>query len=107
MTTVNLFTLVQHSGFLVGEKPGFRAAVEVQSVVTKGEQHKVEKAGGLLFSNYGKASDAEDTVNYPDNRGMYPHAEGTFGVRIADGRPVYIPSQGDRDRLTPSLVVFS
>lgn len=109
MTTriINLFTLVQHSGYLVGGKPGFEHAVELQSVTSAVDRRKVERAGGLLFTNYRLADDAEYTVNYPDGNGVYPHAEGTFGTRIDDGRPVYIPTQGDRDRLTPALVVFS
>lgn len=94
-----MWTLVQHSGFLVGGDSGFERATEVQSV-RPSDEATVLAAGGLLFDRYLTADEAKYAVNYPDDQaGAYPHVEGTFGPRIADGRPVYVPSDGDRRRV--------
>lgn len=92
MTAVDLWTLVQHSGYGYAGKDGFRHAVEVRAVRLKGEKELVEKAGGLLFGSHREANDFEENANYPEGaQGIYPQAKGTFSSKEIDGLRIYVP----------------
>jgi hypothetical protein len=84
------WTLVQHSGSF---KPGFQRAVEEAAVTREGDVEKIQKAGGLLFTSYQEASEAEYRENYPTKvKGLYPAADGTFSKIKISGRRLYIPA---------------
>lgn len=90
------WTLVQHSGYLVAGKLGFKNAVEQQHVSTQAEADKVLKAGGILSDSYPDDMD----VNYPPEvSGMYPRCRGTFSSLKVDGRPIYIPHPDEKAEL--------
>ncbi|WP_274916833.1 hypothetical protein [Streptomyces sp. WZ-12] len=85
-----MYTLVQHSGGL-----GFERAVEEVSVSTKGEQARIQRAGGVLFKTYKAASDAADAENFPPGiEGIIPQARGTFSDKLVNGLRLYIPPTG-------------
>lgn len=85
------YTLVQHSGFGYGEKPGFEHAVEEHSVTDR-EAEKVRKLGGVIFDSYEQAYDAAEHENYPPEvDGVIPQAPGTFSKVLIDGLAVYLP----------------
>ena len=92
MTTVNLWTIGQHSGYGYAGKDGFRHAVEVRAVRNLGEKERVEKAGGLLFDSYSEADAFTWTANYPEGtQGIYPAAKGTFSDKEIDELKIYLP----------------
>ena len=96
------YTLVQHSAFLVNREPGFEHALEVR-VIDARTAAKVERAGGLVFDTYRAADEAEYELGYAATNGIYPRVRGTFGrtkaQKIDDGRPLYLPTDEDRELL--------
>lgn len=87
------WTLVQHSGFAFGEKPGFEHAVETAFCSTKSQADRVASLGGLLL-DYPEADAAEDRENYPKGtpvQRLYPNARGTFVDYRIGGRRLYVP----------------
>lgn len=96
MTAVDLWTIVQHSGYGYAGKEGFSRAVEIRSVRTVTEKKTVEAAGGVLFASYAVATAFEDTENFfSTNTGLYPHAQGTFSKKEIDGLRIYIPKAAE------------
>jgi hypothetical protein len=92
---VTKWTLVQHSGYVSGGKPGFARAVEEGAIDRAGVEAKVAAAGGLVFDSYNEAAAAAETENYPpDVVGLYPRVRGSFGTIEVGGRRLYIPKQG-------------
>lgn len=91
MANVDLWTVVQHSGYGYAGKEGFARAVETRSVRTLTEKRLVESAGGLLFGTYVEASNFADNANYPEDAGLYPRVRGSFSEKKVDGLRVYIP----------------
>jgi len=92
MTTVNLWTIVQHSGYGYAGKDGFRHAVETRAVRTLGEKERVEKAGGLLFASYREADAFSEAANYPEGaESFYTAAKGTFSDKEIDELKIYLP----------------
>ena len=86
------WTLVQHSGYSYGHDPGFKAGLELRSVLRKAEQQKILKAGGLLFDSYQEAEEMSEKLMYPEGYdGIYPRFRGTFSEYQIDGSPVAIP----------------
>lgn len=86
------YTLVQHSGFGYGGDRQFMMAVELRQV--DGRQiESVKKAGGVLFSTYTEADEAEQSENYPsDVKGLIPCVLGSFHTKSKiDDLKVYIP----------------
>jgi hypothetical protein len=79
-----MYTLVQHTGL--------NNAVEL-AYVTPAVADKIAERGGLTFTTYDEASDAEVQHNYPDPayQGLYPRCTGTFGGMKVDGQRIYIP----------------
>lgn len=93
--TTSFWTLVQHSGYLVGKEPDFARAVETLSTDSN-KAAAVTRAGGLVFTDYARADYAEYLVNYAhDSTGLIPKVRGSFGRDIG-GRPVYLPAEGER-----------
>jgi len=87
-----MYTLVQHSGFVVAGKIDFKRAVELRSC-SEAESKQVQHAGGLLFETYSEASDAEFSENYPaDVHGLLPRIAGRFSNKNVQGQAIYIPS---------------
>ena len=85
------YTLVQHSGFVVGGKLSFENAVELRSLYSF-EARQVEEAGGLLFETYSEASEAELRENYPPEvPGLIPRVSGGFSNKKVQGQAIYIP----------------
>lgn len=86
-----LYTVVQHSGVQTGHSE-FKYGLEEARVETEAQRALVEKAGGVLFTSYSEAADYAMTEQYQeDNRGLIPHAPGTFSSRRLHGRKVYRP----------------
>lgn len=87
------YILVQHTGYTQTQHAEFAHAVELRSV-TQAVAKKVEAAGGLVFTSYTEAVDAEERENYqPDNQGLVPRAPGVFVHVAGIGEPVYIPAK--------------
>ena len=87
-----MYTLVQHSGFVVSGKIDFKYAVELRCMGSKEEVKKVQEAGGLLFGTYSGASQREFKENYPpDVHGMIPRVSGSFSQSKVQGQKIYIP----------------
>src|SRR3954453_6268754 len=89
------WTLVQHSGFGYGEKPGWMHAVETRQITTEVELKRVESVGGYVFDSYDEADTQEYKSNYPEGAGeslMYPEVKGTFSSKEIDGLKIYIPA---------------
>jgi hypothetical protein len=84
------WTIVQHSGFGYGGKPGFEKAIETRQVSTLKEQTTVLKAGGLLFDDWKTADDYENDPKVV-GEGMYPRVPGTFSNHEIDGLKIYVP----------------
>jgi hypothetical protein len=86
------WTLVQHSGFVVTAHEDFRNAVETRSI-TAAQAERVRAAGGLVFTDYFNATEAEEAENYPPGTlGLIPQVKGAFSVTLQiDGMPVYVP----------------
>jgi hypothetical protein len=93
------WTLVQHSGFGYGEKPGWENAVETRQITTEAELGKIINIGGLVFDSYEAADKREYEENYPGGaeipgkefRLTYPEVKGTFSDKELDGLKIYIP----------------
>jgi len=86
-----MYTLVQHSGWVVAGKQDFKNAVELRSLYGMNEK-TVREVGGLLFESYSTASSAEFNENYPaDVHGMIPRVNGSFSERKVEGQKIYIP----------------
>ena len=87
-----MYTLVQHSGFVVSGKLDFKRAVELRHVGF-GEMKRVQDVGGLLFETYSGASRREFDENYPpDVHGLIPRVSGSFSISKVQGQRIYIPS---------------
>jgi hypothetical protein len=88
------YTLVQHSGFTTGGNPQFRKAVEV-FFASEQVAKAAEKAGGLVFDDYDKATEAEYQVNYPNKEygGLIPCVRGNFMhvLSVSHLSPLYMP----------------
>ena len=87
-----MFTLVQHSGWVVAGKWDFKNAVELRTL-SGASASDIRKAGGLIFDTYSEASTAEYNENYPpDLQGMIPKVNGSFSNKKVQGQKIYIPS---------------
>ncbi len=92
MTAEFGWTIVQHSGFGYGGKPGFEHAVETVALNRKSEKTLVESVNGIIFPTYRDASVFEEQANYPaGTEGIYPDAKGTFSEKRIIGLRIYIP----------------
>lgn len=94
MTGTYGWTIVQHSAYGYGQKPGFDRAVEVLQIQSHSEAKRVTESGGITFTTYAEASRFEEMANYPadmDPTSLYPEAKGTFSDRTIDGLKIYIP----------------
>lgn len=86
------WTVVQHSGFGYAGNPQFEAGLESRQIESERQRQKIEKIGGLIFSDYGKAEDFCMDAMYPDTSGgITPNARGTFSKEKVDGLAIYIP----------------
>lgn len=98
-----MYTLVQHSGYGYGHKPGFKQGLESREVKRKGDINRVRKLGGYLFENYAEAEEAAHKLMYPPDgvgpRGerlveegfyLYPRFKGTFSDAVVDGLRIAI-----------------
>lgn len=85
------YTLVQHSGYGYGRKPGWDRGLEPRAITTA-DKRRVEKVGGMIFPDYAKADEAAFKLMYPDDGFyMYPRFKGTFANVVVDGLKVAIP----------------
>lgn len=87
------YTLVQHSGFVWGDDPQFKRAVETRSINAR-QEAIVRGVGGLVFDGYDSAEAEAHNTNYPDATytGLIPMARGSFHKQIAiDDLPLFIP----------------
>jgi len=85
------YTLVQHTGYVVGRKPEFKRAVEMRSVSANAAD-RVRAAGGVVFDSYAAASEGEEAANYPPEvLWLIPCCRGTFAMSEVDGLKVYVP----------------
>jgi len=86
-----MYTLVQHSGWVVSGKWDFKNAVELRRCQGKNAD-AVREVGGLIFKTYTDASNAEYNENYPpDLTGMIPNIQGSFSIKEVEGQKIYIP----------------
>lgn len=89
---ITAWTLVQHSGFGYGKKPGFKRAVETRMITGAKEIQRVIEAGGLILNDYSDAEDRADHENYPEGlTGIVPCVQGSFSTHKVDYLAVYIP----------------
>lgn len=96
--TLQVWTLVQHSAFVVTGNPQFQFAVQEALVNTEAERRRVIESGGLIYEGgagaYGDASERAYAENYPPHlHGFIPHVEGKFSKKKIDGSPIYIPAR--------------
>lgn len=87
-----LFTLVQHSAWTYKRDPQFRAAVETRAIPARSRE-KIERAGGVVYTSFAAADEAEMAANYPDPKygGIIPQVRGHFDVKIDYEGALYIP----------------
>jgi len=86
------WTIVQHSAYGNGGKPGFVQATETRIVLTPRERRLVEESGGLLFESYVEAEEFSEQANYPQgHEGLYSQRRGKFSQRDIDGPRIYLP----------------
>lgn len=91
------YTLVQHSGYGYGQKPGFEKGLEVRSLTSQKEINLVKKVGGMLFDTYAEASEAEMRMQYPPGHlpnNFYPGFLGSFSDKEIDGLKIAITLRG-------------
>lgn len=88
------WTLVQHSAYGYKGDGMFRRAVEERQLESQREVNRVLKAGGLIFDDYGAASDRAEVENYPDpeHMGLIPRCPGVFHRDAVDGLHIYLPA---------------
>ena len=85
-----LYTLVQHTGFALGDNPQFKQAVEEHLITDPKAVVRVQKAGGLLFHHYPHRE--SHAINYPPEvKGLIPNARGKFSRKTVNGLRIYIP----------------
>jgi len=91
-----MWTLVRHSAWTAKRDPCFEHAVEADTVEPR-HLAGVARVGGLLFQDYGDASEREEAENYPPEvQGLVPRCRGTFkwvGPAKGGGIDVYVPAR--------------
>lgn len=83
-----MYTLVRHDGHYLG-KPQFDQAVGMAIIRTDKELATVRRAGGLVFTNYARADEAETDAN--GDGAAVLKAPGTFSKLMLNHRHIYIP----------------
>lgn len=83
------YTLVAHSGLT--------NHVEMRSVTTKAEQERVISAGGVIFTSFTAADNAEYEANYheiKDSNSIIGNAKlnGHFSKKKVKGSKIFIPT---------------
>ena len=82
----NKYTLVAHSGLPM--------AVEMRFLQNKSELRRVNRAGGVVFTDYKEATEAEEAENYPPEvLGIHPRVRGHFVKEVVQGLQIYIPKK--------------
>lgn len=87
-----MYTLVQHSGYGYGDKPGFYFyfGLEVRSA-TFADMKRVKKVGGFLFPTYQEADRKSMELMFPpENDSLYPAASVSFSTSKVDGLRIAI-----------------
>lgn len=99
MSKINLWTVVQHSGYGYGGDATFMRGLETRTVDNVKDRNTVTKAGGLLFDSYSHAEDWVEAEMYrgqpTDLEHMVPQALGTFADKSVDGLAIYVPFDPD------------
>jgi len=96
---IDLWTLVQHSGFGYAEDPLFMHGLESRNVTTKAQVDRIRQQGGYLFKDYVTAERmAEALTNNEDEDAdwMIPSAKGEFSSHKIDGLAIYIATVDDK-----------
>ena len=94
MTKVFGHTIVRHSAFGYVKDPVFKQGLEVRSLLTKRQQERVLKEGGIIFSDFGDAIEYAYAEAYPEKYdGLVPAAPGRFSKHCIDGLAIYIPGE--------------
>lgn len=92
------YTLVQHSGYVVGGKRQLLTGLEECGVCTEEQRKRVERAGGLLFDSIEEATAFAYEEMYPENYpGLIPLAPGRFSHHTIRGLPLYIPNKQPKE----------
>lgn len=98
MPRIEKWTVVQHSAFGYHGDPLFEKGLETREITGISTINRVQRAGGLVFDDYGTADDFAMEAMYPDGHeepmtqaGLVPRAQGTFSDRLIDGLAIYIP----------------
>ena len=87
-----MYTLVQHSGYVVARKPDFKHAVEYLHLNSTQKINRVRSVGGVLVQSFAEADEMEEAHNYPEgHEGLVPRVLGSFSKKAIDGSPIYIP----------------
>ena len=103
------WTLVQHSAFGYAGNRQFERAVQIETLTKASEVRAVQAAGGLLFDDYGKASEREFAENYPPEFDkdkpcvpprLTPMAQGRFSRRTVANLAIYLPPQTTNTKTT-------
>ena len=90
--------LLQHSGYVVGQKWDFARAVEGMTINSKKDIALIINEGGVLFGRRSRPSwsiqaqlDQEYSENYPPgSSGLVPRVRGTFSKKKVYGYPIYV-----------------
>lgn len=90
---IDLWTIVQHSGYGYANKPGFERGLETRHITTATERNTVKKAGGLLLDSYVEAEALAMEQMYPEDGsgGLYPLAGGSFSTVQIDSLAIWLP----------------
>lgn len=94
MANEKMWTLVQHTGFSVGQKHEFRRAVELREISQR-QGAMVKALGGVVFDTYEAAREAEEAENWPPGtEGIIPNCAGSFIKMKVNSEKLYIPKGG-------------
>jgi len=88
------WTIVQHSGWGYGQKPGFEKGLEPREIPTRALRNLVERVGGVVYEDYLEADEAAHELMFPPGHPehmLYPNFMGTFSEKKIDGLRIAIP----------------
>lgn len=89
--TLNLWTVVQHSGYGYNKDYQFQRGLESRQLEKQSEATLVRKEGGQLFDDYMAVEDYCMAEMYPEDCvGFTPQAPGRFSMKAIDGLRIYL-----------------
>jgi hypothetical protein len=103
-----IYTLTQHSKFLIGRSTAWAHAVET-AWVPRSVAGRIHELGGVTFDSYTHADNAEYATNYSDHEDIYPYARGSFkDLRLTpDTYRIYIPKPQDLELYDSKTITYN